>query len=317
MRTSHRRLPALNAEITTAMVAFPPANPLTGESLLPLSAMRRTAATAAHVILESTAVQLLVDPLLRSDVSFFVDPKVPLTDHRLNLGLPGAAATLVFAEDALRVCDFTFNAWGDAALPHKRESRFGSWLAGELQADSDFSLLSFSTSDMVHDGSGTLVLSEQSLLNPKRNPGWSKGAVERELSRMLGAERFAWVPGRARSAVFFANDTTAVVQLPQEHEASFEPALEIAALIEGTRNAAGRHYEVLTINPSVSGQAYLDVTLINDQLLLPSYDEPSDAAALQFYRDLFPSKVVQQINTRPLVQRGLSWADLLLLLPAG
>lgn len=316
MRTSHRRLPALNAEITTALVAFPPANPLTGESLLPLSAMRRTAATAAHVILESTTVQLLVDPLLRSDLSFFVDPKVPVTEYRLNLGLPGAAAVVALTDDGLRVCDFTFNAWGDSSLPQTRESRFGSWLASELKADSDFSLLSFSTSDMVHDGSGTVVLSEQSLLNPKRNPGWSKGAVERELARMVGAQRFVWVPGRARASVFFANDSTAVVQLPQEHEESFEPALEIAAFIEGAKNAAGRHYEVLTIHPSVSGQAYLDVTLINDQLLLPSYDEPSDAVALQFYRDLFPGKVINQINTRPLVQRGLSWADLLLLLPA-
>lgn len=316
MRNSHRRLPSLNADITTAMVAFPPANPLTGESLLPLSAMRRTAATAAHVILESTNVQLLVDPLLRSDVPFFVDPKVPLTEHRLNLGLPGAAAVLVYAEDALRVCDFTFNAWGQNVLPHSREGRFGSWLAGELGLDADFSLLSFSTSDMVHDGSDTVVLSEQSLLDPKRNPGWSKGAVERELTRMLGAERFVWVPGRARSSVFFANDSTAVVQLPQEHEESFDQALEIAALIEGTQNASGKHYEVLTIHPSVSRQAYLDVTLVNDQLLLPSYDEPSDAAALQFYRDLFPNKVIHQINSRPLVQHGLSWSDLLLLVPA-
>ncbi|MFC0582861.1 agmatine deiminase family protein [Micrococcoides hystricis] len=315
MRPSPRRLPALNAHMIDALVAFPPANALTGQSLLQLSAMRRSAATAAHMLREACPVHVVAPQQLRSDLGFFLDPNVPVLDQKLNLGLVGATAVPVLADDQLRICDFTFNAWGDQDLPQRWDNRFGSWLAGDRGVDSDFSLLSFSASDMVHDGNGTLVLSEQTLLYPQRNPGWSKGAIERELDRLLGAERFVWIPGRARTSAFFTDDRTAVVQIPQEFEDSFEQALEIAALIEGGTNAAGEHYNIATINPSVSGHSYLDVLVVNDHVFVPSYAEDSDAAALQVFQDLYPGKLVQQWDSRAVAHRGLSWSDVVLLIP--
>jgi agmatine deiminase len=89
--------------------------------------------------------------------------------------------------------DFGFNAWGekydpydaDAALARRLCERFG-W----PRFDAPFVLEggAFTT-----DGSGTLVTTEQCLLNPNRNPGWSRTDVERALQEWLGVERVVWL----------------------------------------------------------------------------------------------------------------------------
>ena len=45
------------------------------------------------------------------------------------------------------------------------------------------------------DGQWTLITTETCFLNPNRNPGWSKGEVERELARMLGVTKIIWIRG--------------------------------------------------------------------------------------------------------------------------
>jgi agmatine deiminase len=44
------------------------------------------------------------------------------------------------------------------------------------------------------DGDGTLVTTEECLLNPNRNPGWSREEIEAELRARLGVERIVWLP---------------------------------------------------------------------------------------------------------------------------
>ena len=55
---------------------------------------------------------------------------------------------------------------------------------------------------MTVDGEGTLITTEQCLLNPNRNPDLSRDQIEAELSRTLGVERIIWLPwGHAEDKV--------------------------------------------------------------------------------------------------------------------
>lgn len=316
MRISPWFLPKPHAELTGALLAFPPANKLTGQNLLHLSAIRRTVATAAHVLNKITSVELIVRQELQERTGAFVDPIIPLRTYPIELGMLGATAVPVVSSHELAVVDFTFNAWGEDDLPDRWDNRFGAWLAKDRDAECLYSLLSFSASDMVHDGSGTIVLSETSLLNPQRNPGWNKQSIQDELRRLLGAERFVWVPGRARQSVFFIDEKNAIVQLPQESDTEFESFLQIAGLIESATNAAGEHYTVHTMAPSVSKHSYLDATVANGHLLMPSYGEDSDAQAEEAFRQFLPQLRLVSMDTRALATRGLSWADVILPIPS-
>ncbi|MCG3084544.1 agmatine deiminase family protein, partial [Anoxybacillus sp. LAT27] len=44
------------------------------------------------------------------------------------------------------------------------------------------------------DGEGTLITTEECLLNPNRNPGLSKADLERLLGDFLGIRKVIWLP---------------------------------------------------------------------------------------------------------------------------
>ena len=47
----------------------------------------------------------------------------------------------------------------------------------------------------LSDGEGTLITAETCVLNPNRNPGWTKAEAEAELRAMLGVRKVIWLPG--------------------------------------------------------------------------------------------------------------------------
>jgi agmatine deiminase len=86
-----------------------------------------------------------------------------------------------------RAQGFRFNGWGGKYdLPG--DDTIGARIAGHAG-------LHYAQADWVleggaidQDGSGTVVTTEQCLLNPNRNPGMSHAQVEQALARDLGAE---------------------------------------------------------------------------------------------------------------------------------
>ncbi|HEU4809795.1 MAG TPA: agmatine deiminase family protein, partial [Sphingomicrobium sp.] len=91
-----------------------------------------------------------------------------------------------------RAQGFRFNGWGGKYdLPG--DETIGERIAGHAA-------LHYSQSDWIlegggidHDGSGTVVTTEQCLLNPNRNPGMSRQQVDDALARDLGFERIVWL----------------------------------------------------------------------------------------------------------------------------
>ena len=47
----------------------------------------------------------------------------------------------------------------------------------------------------LSDGEGTLITAESCVLNPNRNPGWTKSEADAELRAMLGVQKIIWLPG--------------------------------------------------------------------------------------------------------------------------
>jgi agmatine deiminase len=91
-----------------------------------------------------------------------------------------------------RAAGFGFNGWGG-----KYELDGDQDIGERLAAAAG---LAYSKTDWVleggaieHDGSGTVLTTEQCLLNPNRNPGLERGDFEQRLARDLGFERTVWL----------------------------------------------------------------------------------------------------------------------------
>lgn len=91
--------------------------------------------------------------------------------------------------------DFAFNSWGEKFLPYDEDARFAERMCAHLGLDRyDASHVVLEGGSVTVDGAGTVITTEECLLNPNRNPDLSKDHLEAELETWLGVERVVWLP---------------------------------------------------------------------------------------------------------------------------
>ena len=96
-------------------------------------------------------------------------------------------------DGAVHALHFRFNAWGDKQRPYDADARVGGDLARRLGLPVHEAPMVLEGGSVAVDGRGALVTTERCLLNPNRNPGWSRADVEGALARLLGADRVVWL----------------------------------------------------------------------------------------------------------------------------
>ncbi|WP_110686462.1 agmatine deiminase [Salinicola aestuarinus] len=98
----------------------------------------------------------------------------------------------------LAVVDWDFNAWGGLGgglyFPWDKDQRIRRKIAGMLGVPC-FSAPMVLEGGAIHvDGEGTLITTEECLLNPNRNPALTRDAQQTLLAEYLGIEKVIWLP---------------------------------------------------------------------------------------------------------------------------
>ena len=195
---------------------------------------------------------------------------------------------------------FGFNGWG------------GKY---ELEGDEDIgerlaasAALPFSKADWIleggaidHDGSGTVLTTEQCLLNPNRNT-LTRDEVEQRLRDELGFERVVWLgsgllndhtDGHVDNIARFV--APGRVALPTSERGDPNDA----AFRDAARRLAGAGLDIVTL-PSVgrleNGEgdiipaSFMNFFIGNAVVVVPHYGVPNDAGALTVVQALFPDR---------------------------
>ena len=89
--------------------------------------------------------------------------------------------------------DFRFNAWGERFSPYDRDAAVPAAIAAHFGMRRYLAPFVLEGGSIFVDGEGTLITTEQCLLNANRNPGLSRGEIERGLSEFLGADVVVWL----------------------------------------------------------------------------------------------------------------------------
>jgi agmatine deiminase len=87
---------------------------------------------------------------------------------------------------------FRFNAWGNKQV-HDADAVVGAAVAGYLGLPVEEAPMVLEGGSIAVDGRGTLVTTERCLLNPNRNPTYSRTDIERTLESFLGVDRIVWL----------------------------------------------------------------------------------------------------------------------------
>jgi agmatine deiminase len=214
-----------------------------------------------------------------------------------------------------------FNAWGGKYSPFDQDACFGERLAGREGLPLTVSPLVCEGGAIHSDGQGTLLTTEQCLLNPNRNPGLDKDAVTEILCDATGAERVLWLGGefsdcetdghvdniacfippggKARVLVGVPDSSAHPDHVPVKDAVSRlrRAGLEIVELVQPRLLRRDRHGRLLQTS-------YVNFALCNGGLVMPVFDDPHDDAARAVLADCFPDRVIKAAPGLDIVAGG-------------
>ncbi len=225
-----------------------------------------------------------------------------------------------FVEDSdggLAAIDWKFNAWGGKYAPCDRDDAVASCVAALAGVRCIRAGLVAEGGALEVDGRGTLIATEATLLDERRNPGLERAELERALSDLLGVSRFLWLDGSIAGddtdghvdqlARFVAPGRVLCARASDVRDPNHEPLESCRA-----RLLAAGDIEVidLPMPPPIEagGQhlpaSYANFYLTNTAVLVPAFGAATDEEALDLLGRLFPSRKALGVPSQTLL-RGL------------
>jgi agmatine deiminase len=211
-----------------------------------------------------------------------------------------------------------FNSWGEKFLPYDEDARFAERMCEHLGLERlDAFPFVLEGGAITVDGDGTVITTEQCLLNPNRNPSLDRAAIEAELCRWLGVERVVWL----RHGLVEDDDTDGHVD---NVALCVRPGVVLAQTVadpgdvnhdrlrENVDVLAGAGYEVIEIDvlPTVEIDGVsarvppLNTYLANGGAIVPVVDGPEGEAALGQLRAALPDREVVGVEASVLAYGG-------------
>jgi agmatine deiminase len=217
------------------------------------------------------------------------------------------------------ILDWGYNAWGGKYPPFEHDDAIPSRIGAELGIPvvAPGPVLEGGSIDV--NGLGTLLTTEQCLLNPNRNPALSKQEIEQHLRDFLGVTNILWLgdgiegddtDGHVDDLTRFVDASTVVTAIEHDPgDANYGPLRENLERLRGMTDQDGRPLRVVEIPmpPALFYEeqrlpaSYANFYIANGVVLLPGYEAKRDEAARAALQPLFPDRKVVIIDCVDLV----------------
>jgi agmatine deiminase len=219
-----------------------------------------------------------------------------------------------------RMLDWKFNAWGgkfasslDDAIPRQLAEKLG-WERLEPGVVMEGGAIEV-------NGEGDLLVTEAVLLNPNRNPGWTREALTELLFATLGCQRIHWLGGGPEGddtdghiddiARFAPGGKLLIVSPVEGDHPDRETMLANWERARGFRGPGGRPFELVGLpvpEPVHFGEEHLPASYANfyignDAVVVPVFAQRTDAEALAVIGGCFPDREVVGLDCRALVSQ--------------
>jgi agmatine deiminase len=251
---------------------------------------------------------------------------------------------LVDGSGERRGVDWRFNAWGgtDGGLyfPWDRDDRVAAKVLEVEGADRYRAPIVLEGGGVHVDGEGTVLTTEECLLNPNRNPELSKEQIERVLLAYLGAEKVIWLGAGVfedetdghvdNLACFAAPGKVLLTWTDDGDDPQHRISRDARERLEPATDARGRRLEVVLLPspgplqisaeeaagvdaaegtvPRRAGDrmaaSYVNFYLGNSRVVYPLLDPRHDEEAGEVLRRCFPEREVVGVAAREVLLGG-------------
>lgn len=244
----------------------------------------------------------------------------------------------------VRGVDWHFNAWGGLEgglyFPWDRDDRVAAKVLETERAGRYRAPIVLEGGSIHCDGEGTVLTTEECLLNHNRNPSLSREEIEEQLCAHLGAEKVIWL-GRGvyndetdghidNLACFAAPGVVLLTWSEDESDPQHAISAEALARLRAARDARGRELDVLLLPspgpilitaeesegvdaapgtiPRRAGDrlaaSYANFYIANTRVVMPLLDERTDETAREILEGAFPGREIVGVPAREILLGG-------------
>jgi len=244
----------------------------------------------------------------------------------------------------IRLVDWKFNAWGGI-----KEGLYFPWdlddlvprKVAEIEGIDRYAAPLVLEGGSIHvDGEGTLLTTEQCLLNPNRNPELSKAEIEAYLKEYTGIEKVIWLGEGVYNdetnghidnlACFLRPGVIALTWTDDTHDPQYPISQDAYERLCHSRDARGRTFEIVKIHqpdpvlitaeeaegvdavegtlPRQAGDrmaaSYINFYFCNGGAIVPTFGDPHDQLALETLQRYLPERRVVGVPAREILLGG-------------
>jgi len=243
-----------------------------------------------------------------------------------------------------RGVDWVFNAWGGKVnglyAPWDADDAVAAQMLRHENAARYRAPLVLEGGSIHVDGQGTCLTTAECLLHPGRNPHLSQAQIESLLMDYLNVEKVLWIPrgvfndettGHVDNlACYLRPAEIALTWTNDKTDPQYERSAEALDYLQSQTDARGRRLKVHKIpqpgplylrpeeaagvqpapgtHPRRAGErmagSYVNFYLCNGAAIIPTFDAPQDAEALQMLQNLLPERRVVPVAGREILLGG-------------
>jgi agmatine deiminase len=217
-----------------------------------------------------------------------------------------------------KAAGFRFNGWGGKYVL-EGDAGVGAAVAADCGAELERHDFVLEGGAIDGDGTGLCITTEQCLLNPNRNPGMDRAAIEHALGAALGVRRLVWLgdglvndhtDGHVDNLARFVGEATVAIPVPagtdDPNAAVFDDARRRAAsagLAIADMPSPGRVERDGAVVPA----SYMNFVIANGRVAVPLYGAANDDAAVAALARLFPEYRVSGLRADHILTGGGSF----------
>ena len=272
-------------------------------------------ANVAKSISEFEKVKMIVHPNELKKAKNLLDSNIQIIELKIDdcWARDSGAIFLLNDKNKLGGVDWEFNGWGKFQ-PFDSDNKLAKFMIENSNASYFKNNMVLEGGSIHVDGEGTLLTTEQCLLNKNRNPNLSKKEIEKNLKDYLGINKIIWLKngtdegtdGHVDNIACFVNSGTVLaLACKDKNDPFYEKINENLEILKTSTDCKGKRLEVIELEMSYKRlipnddepSSYINFYIANKGIVMPTFDDKkADDNAKNIMQSVFPDRKILDIN---------------------
>lgn len=172
------------------------------------------------------------------------------------------------------------------------------------------------------NGKGSLITTEECLLNKNRNPNLSKQQIENKLKNYLGVNNIIWLKqgiigdhtdGHVDEIARFVNENTIICAYEEnKNDPNFEILKNNFQTLQNATDQNGKPFELVKLpmpqmnydDDERAPVSYANFYIANKSVLVPQFSHKNDQVAIDILQELFMDREIIGIDCKNIIYGG-------------